>query len=188
MNNYYDYAPKIIPERPVALTGFAGSRSALVGRAVCALTGLPFIDLDRWVEHESGSCLSHLVLKNGQCAQRTLESRLLERALKARPQGIIVLGEGTLLNEGNQNAVTTQATLVYISLSVFELYARIREESAQSPEKYTHLFHGTPDSPEEVHRLLNERLLGYRLAGVAIDSSRKAPIELAREIVSTLKL
>lgn len=188
MDGYYDYHPRIIPDRPLAITGFVGARIPLVGAAVTALTGLPLHELDRLIEHTAGISIPHLVIRDGEAAMRNLESKLLKRALDAKPPGVITLGEGTLLAKKNRAIIKKQAKLIYIELSVFELYTRVKQELSASPGKYLHLFADSPERAQDLQAFLSERIPLYREADLTINASQRHPTKIAQEIIDALGL
>ena len=49
---YYDPYPTHQLEKPLCLVGFMGSEIHMVGYFLSSMTGLPFIELDKWIEHE----------------------------------------------------------------------------------------------------------------------------------------
>ena len=118
MSNYYEPGPLVLLQRPVVLIGFPGVDQHGLGRDLAALSGLPLIEVDRWVEHAAGQSLVGLVQTQGLEAVRQLEDRFLAQALAARPPGIVVLGDGALLKEANLRQVLAKATLVYLKLSL----------------------------------------------------------------------
>ncbi len=188
MEGYYDYFPKVIPERPIAITGFVGARVPLVGAAISALTGLRFAELDRLIEHQAGASIPLIVLSKSEAALRRHESKTLKQALQAKPPGILVIGEGTLLNRGNRRLIKKQAKLVYVELSVFELYTGLRQELADSPGKYLHLFPTPPEHPQDLQSLLTARTPSYHQADLIISGSRKHPTQISQEIIAKLNL
>ncbi len=188
LDNYYDYHPRVIPERPIAITGFPGARAPLVGAAMSAFTGLPFHELDHLVEHEAGASIPFIVLDKGERHLRKLEQAALERVLDAKPPGIIVLGEGALLARKNHRLVAKQAQLVYLELGVFELYARLRQEIIASPGKYYHLFPAAPEKPQDLQPLLKERESTYRGAEIIFSTSQKHPTKTAQELIALIGL
>ena len=53
-DNYYDHYPTIALARPVVLGGVPTAPYREVGHSLGALSGLPLIDLDHWLEHHYG--------------------------------------------------------------------------------------------------------------------------------------
>jgi shikimate kinase len=187
MEGYYDCGPLVLLDRPVALTGFIGSKLPQIASSVVALTGLPLADLDRWIEHEAGTAVEGMVLRQGEIAMRRMESRLLDRALESRPPGIIVLGEGTLLDSDNRRKIRRHAKLVYIELSIFELYAALRAEWAHAPMKHCHLFVDPPGDIAEVESLFKHRISSYRDADVLVRGSHKYTLDIAMDVIKILE-
>ena len=62
MQGYYDNHLSFVPEKPIALIGFPGAEVPRIARAISMSTGLPLIELDRWIEHESGKSIPQLIL------------------------------------------------------------------------------------------------------------------------------
>ena len=118
LSNYYEHGPLVLLQRPVVLIGFLGVDQHGLGRDLAALSGLPLVEVDRWIEHEAGQSLVSLVQTQGIEALRQLEDRFLAQALTSRPPGIVVLGDGALIKEANLQQVLDKATLVYLKLSL----------------------------------------------------------------------
>jgi shikimate kinase len=188
LEGYYDYHPRIIPERPIAVTGFPGARVPLVGAAISAFTGLPLYELDHVVAHDAGASVPHILLEQGERRLRKLESIALKRVLRAKPPGVIVLGESALLERKNRRMVAKQARLVYVELGIFELYGQLRQEIAKAPGRYYHLFPAAPESPHDLQPLFREREPAYREAEIIINGSRKHPTKTAQDLIELLKL
>ena len=93
----------------IVLIGFLGVDQHGLGRDLAALSGLPLIEVDRWVEHAAGQSLVALVQTQGIEALRQLEDRFLAQALTTRPPGIVVLGDGALIKESNLRQVLGQS-------------------------------------------------------------------------------
>ena len=60
-----------VASRGVALIGFMGAGKSTVGAILAPLVGLPLIDLDARVEHETGSSVASLFAERGEAATST---------------------------------------------------------------------------------------------------------------------
>ena len=78
---YYSYAPVLVTKRPIALAGFIGAQVPLTGAVLATLTGLPYIDLERHVEHDAGCAISALVATRGLDTLAAHERRVLSLSL-----------------------------------------------------------------------------------------------------------
>ena len=182
MSNYYEHGPLVLLQRPVVLIGFLGVDQHSLGRDLAALSGLPLIEVDRWVEHAAGQSLVSLVQTQGIEALRQLEDRFLAQALTARPPGIIVLGDGALLKEVNLRQVLDKATLVYLKLSLASTYWKLRHQ-ALGPHP---LLLQPPESTGELRPLLAERQVGFDQAHVTLDMDEMTPEVALRLLLERL--
>ena len=51
---YYDHYPQVEISKPICLIGFMGSEVHSVAYFISSMTGLPYVELDKLVEHEVG--------------------------------------------------------------------------------------------------------------------------------------
>jgi len=189
MFGYYGHQPPVLLERPLCLVGFLGAGSVAVGSALGALTGLPWIDLDRRVEHAAGRTVSQLVLERGDRARQQLEGVALRRALDARPPGIISLGAGALRLPGSAAAVASEATSVYLRWPVEELARNIRRGLDQQPGRYPEfMVWRSVVTAAGLSPLLAAREPTYAAATHTVDCLEKAPTTIAREIMALVGL
>lgn len=182
MSNYYEPGPLVLLQRPVVLIGFPGVDQHGLGRDLAALSGLPLIELDRWIEHAAGQSLVELVQTQGLEALRQLEDRFLFQALASRPPGVVVLGDGALLKEANLRQVLAKATLVYLKLSLASIYWKLRDQ-ALGPHP---LLLQPPESTAALRLLLAERQGGFDQAHVTLDMDEMTPTAALRHLLDKL--
>ena len=182
LSNYYEHGPLVLLQRPVVLIGFLGVDQHGLGRDLAALSGLPLIEVDRWIEHEAGQSLVSLVQTQDIEALRQLEDRFLAQALVTRPPGIIVLGDGALLKETNLRQVLDKATLVYLKLSLASTYWKLRHQAVGSHP----LLLQPPESTAELRPLLAERQGGFDQAHVTLDMDETTPEAALRLLLDKL--
>ena len=182
LSNYYEHGPLVLLQRPIALIGFLGVDQHGLGRDLAALSGLPLIEVDRWIEHEAGQSLVSLVQTQSIEALRQLEDRFLAQALTSRPPGIVVLGDGALIKEANLRQVLDNATLVYLKLSLVSTYWKLRHQAVGSHP----LLLQPPESTGELRPLLAERQGGFDQAHVTLDMDEMTPEVALRLLLERL--
>ena len=182
LSNYYEHGPLVLLQRPVVLIGFLGVDQHGLGRDLAALSGLPLIEVDRWIEHEAGQSLVALVQTQGIETLRQLEDRFLAQALTTRPPGIVILGDGALIKRGNLQQVLDKATLVYLKLSLASTYWKLRHQAVGSHP----LLLQPPESTEELRPLLAERQGGFDQAHVTLDMDEMPPEAALRHLLDKL--
>jgi shikimate kinase len=184
---YYDYHPTVSLRRPVVLTGFYGSAADGVGQMLTQRTGLPLIELDRWIEHEAGGTLASVALSRGEPTLRSLEGRLLVKALAERPPGVIVLGEGGLLDDKNLQRVKTSADLVVLTGTAAALVPRAEEERELHLERPWQ-FCGLPAVTEElVEKMLVPRRTAWARADMTLDVAGRSATSMAADVLAWLR-
>lgn len=174
-SSYYDHQPTITLERPVVLTGFPGVEYRQVGHELAVLSGLPIVDLDRWIEHQAGQSLWALLRDQGAMALRALEAQLLERALTARPYELVVLGDGTLIDADNLRRVRGTAAVVYFRLPPITAYWELRRQIRERPPGPSPFVPQPLEHCEQLKPLWEERRAGFESAHLTVDMEGQRP-------------
>ena len=187
-DDYYGHHPTMQLARPVALTGFIGASVDAVGYAISARTGIPFVDLLRWVEHDQGKSVANLVLHHGECSLRDAEAAGLTRALARKPPALISLGHGTLLAPQHvQHLQDAGALLVYLAAPLGDLAARAREQIARMRTKHYPYFTEHSDGAADLEALFAARLPGYLAADITVQSAGQPAQVTAQMVLDILR-
>ncbi len=186
LSNYYEPGPLVLLQRPVALIGFPGVDQHGLGRDLAALAGLPLIEVDRWIEHEAGQSLGALVQSQGLTALRQLEDRFLNRALDARPPGVLVLGDGTLIKAANCQRVVAETTLVYLKISLAGAYWNLRHYAQEKARRPHPLLLQPPDNMAQLKPLFAQRLAGFEQAHLTLDMDAMTPSAALRHLLDLM--
>ena len=179
---YYDPYPLVYLDRPVCLIGFMGSEVHSIGYFISTLTGIPFVELDKLVEHDVGMSLAQLYLEEGESRWRALESKHLKRALKMSPARLICLGDGALLDEENLELCLSRTTLVYIRRPQRSLLKRVQRGRQENPQRFPLWVRRSPESLSELLPLLKRREPLYEKAEVLIDTGDLGALETAQRV------
>lgn len=188
--DYYDYGPRVTLERPVLLVGFMGARVSHTGHALSSVLGLPYVELDRRIEHRAGMSLAQLQLTRGERERRDLEAALLVDAVEERPAGIIAVGDGALLRTDTLDVAVARTRLVYLERPAAHLFQTIDRQLQDQPARYPELVFAQRKAPERalLQALLDERLPGYRAAHVSIDAADLHPTKVSELVRAELGL
>ena len=186
--HYYDYQMTRVLDCHLALVGFFGADQDRVGYSISALTGLPFIDLMRLIEHQAGQSIAELILRQGEIALRRLESICLSQALKERPCGVLSLGDGTLIDEQQRQRVLQQTRLVYLQMDLPQLYWKLRHDLTQAKSRHFPFLTNPPQHPDDLMALFDVREPGYRAAQIIYPVSGGQPWRIALDLIRKLHL
>lgn len=185
MTDYYSYESKLVLDHHLALAGHLSEDTRRVGSTVSSLTGLPLRDVDRLVEHRAGMSLWELVARHGEERYRSLEHRELQRALEDTPPGVLVLGDGTLIDEGNRRRVNECCRLVVLHLDMANCYWRLRSRVGDG------LWHpverGRLAGIETLRPFFDERRAGFRAAQHTIEWNGRSHRDMAKEVLRLLE-
>jgi len=149
-----------------------GSGKTLVGAVIAERAEAPFHDLDTMVEEEAGMTIPEIFAMKGEPAFRSLERRVLPRALE--PGAVVALGGGALIDDGNWNLVDRDACTVYLEVPFETMWRRIQARPGRP------LASGR--SREEVLSLFDRRRPRYEQAAHRVDGDRP-PEVVADEVI-----
>ncbi len=108
-------------KRHIVLCGFMGSGKTTVGRKVARLTGLPFVDLDRYIEAQEGLTIPEIFAQHGEAYFRDLETKYVTE-VTARQEGCVLsLGGGAVLRPENVAAIKRTGLLILLDTPFFRI-------------------------------------------------------------------
>jgi shikimate kinase len=129
----------------IFLIGFMGSGKSHEGRLISAQTGLPFIDLDEWIQQQEGRTISEIFNTDGEMYFRNLEAIQLQLASASfsedlailiggnRLKGIVATGGGTPCFHENMDWMNDHGITIWLNLPVAVLAERLKGEKATRP-------------------------------------------------------
>jgi shikimate kinase len=149
-----------------------GAGKTLVGALVAERAHAQFFDLDTMVEDKAGMSVAEIFATHSEEAFRAFEKSTLPTVL--RPDAVVALGGGAVMDDDSWRLVAEQATSVYLEVPFAVIWERIRH------------FHGRPltlnRSAAEVEEMLQLRRPRYEQAQFRVDGT-KPPGTLADEVL-----
>lgn len=118
--------------RHVFLIGFMGSGKTHWGHILAERLGVPFLDLDAFIEENEGNTISEIFAASGENGFRILERENLLR-LAALPPAVIATGGGTPCFFNNMRWMKQHGTTIYLKTSPDTLFGRLKNERMQRP-------------------------------------------------------
>ena len=137
----------------IILIGYMGSGKTTVGRALAKELGLPFYDLDWYIENRMRKKVSQIFAEQGEEGFRRIEHNMLHEVAEFE-NVVISCGGGTPCFFDNMEYMNQQADTVYLKASPEVLYAHLQMGKGVRPL----LLNKTPD---EVQQFIREQL-AYR--------------------------
>jgi shikimate kinase len=149
-----------------------GSGKSTVGAALARRLGWGFRDLDRWIEDRHGLPVAEIFRLHGEAFFREEERRAARAAARLR-RHVVAAGGGAFAAEATRDTLRAGSITVWLRCGEAALWRRIPHDGSRP----------LAADRGRMRRLLAEREPSYRLADLAVDSSRAAPEEVARRIV-----
>ncbi len=116
----------------IFLIGFMGSGKTYCGRRLADLRGLPFIDLDQYIEEKAGFSVSELFARSGEAYFRDLEHEAVLE-LSPLPMFVMATGGGTPCHHQLIDHLNAVGTTVFLDPALDLLLHRLRPELGHRP-------------------------------------------------------
>ncbi len=129
-----------VTRRHVFLLGPMGSGKSKLGKQLATKLGLPFIDLDQYIETAANQTITALFQKDGEEYFRVLESQYLKE-VAALPAAVVSLGGGTPCFFNNMDIITQSGRSIYLQTPVAILASRLAGAKTARP-----LLHGKDEA------------------------------------------
>lgn len=189
MRDYYDPHPTVTLDSHLVLAGYFGPETRQVAFQLAAMTGLGVTDLDRKIEHHAGKSIEDLIWSEGEASYRRLERQYLESLLAERPNAILSLGDGALIDAANRSRVLEGARLIVLDLDLPNCFWRFKSGAIGSPE-WSHPLHPGPiEHFEDLRPYHARRAPGFAEAHYRLEirgKKRTAVVAMLMEIVEEL--
>lgn len=168
----------------VILVGYMGSGKTTVGKALAEKVGVPFTDLDAYIEKAENKTISALFETEGHIRFRKKEHQHLHTLLEDRDSVVLATGGGAPCYSGNMKTILEASPNVfYLKLSIPALVQRLLPEKDKRP-LIAHL--KEEEMPEFLGKHLFERNNFYQQAHHIVTCDRKSVAEVTAEIEALL--
>ena len=117
----------------VFVVGYMASGKSTFGKALADKLDTLFIDLDKYIENQTGKSIQEIFLTEGEEHFRKLEKEMLYKAVEENPDAVISCGGGTPCFFDNMNFINDQGISVFMETSIPVLISRLVEESESRP-------------------------------------------------------
>jgi shikimate kinase len=160
---------------PIFLAGFMGAGKTAAGRALAAVLGYRFIDLDALIEDRAGKSVREIFTQSGEAEFRRLESEAI-RSLGELKLVVVALGGGAYQAEPNRAALRAAGLTVWLDCPFEVCFERIKGGTSRP------LLTGE----SELRELFDSRRAAYSAAEYIVETGSLPPEEVAAQIIAKL--
>jgi len=162
----------------IALIGLRGAGKSTLGAMLADRVEVPFIELDRLIEQESGVTLSAIFDLYGQSGFRRLERRCLDQVIERHPRFVLATGGSLVSEPATFERLLTMCFTVWLRATPEEHMQRVIAQGDMRPMA------DNRESMSDLKRILEVREPLYRKADVTIDTNESTAEESAGEILA----
>jgi len=149
----------------IALIGLRGAGKSTLGSKLAWESKVPFIELDREIEKDTGMPLAEIFSLYGQSGYRAIERRTLEKVLNEQERAVLSVGGGVVSEKGTFDNLLSNCYTVWIKAQPEEHMSRVM---AQGDFR---AMAGSGQAMEDLRRILEAREPLYGKADMHLDTS-----------------
>lgn len=165
----------------VCLIGMRGAGKSTLGAMAGATLGVPFVELNREIEEQSGMPINELVAFYGQEGYRKLESQALERVVATHDAMILAVAGGIVSDPQTYTMLLNHFHTVWLKATPEDHMERVLAQGDTRPMA------GNPEAMDQLRSILTSRETLYGRALSHIDTSGKSLAETHDELVAVIR-
>ena len=165
----------------IALIGLRGAGKSSLGAALAERLEMPFLELDRMIEKESGLSLELIFDFQGQSGFRRLERQCLEEAIQRHPRFVMATGGSLVSEPGTYERLLATCFTVWIRTSPEEHMQRVIAQGDMRPMM------DNSDAMSDLQRILMERESLYRKADIEVNTTGRHFEESLEDLIQALR-
>ena len=172
--------PAQVRRQRICLVGLRGAGKSTLGRLVGNALSLPFVELNRDIEEQSGMPVEEVMALYGQEGYRRLERQALERII-ATSDALVLAVAGGIVSEPETFALLLRNFhTIWLKASPEEHMQRVRAQGDERPMA------GNPKAMEDLKSILTSREALYGRAEAIVNTSGQTLEESSKSILKAI--
>jgi len=172
--------PGVLRAGRVCLLGLRGAGKTTLGRLAGEVLGLPFVELNKDIETETGMPLTEVMALYGIEGYRRLEADALERISLRHDRMILAVAGGIVAEPPTYARLLERFHTVWVRTTPAEHMQRVRAQGDLRPMQ------GNPAAMAQLKTLLEERAPLYARAEAQIDTSNRTPRSSLNDLMTVI--
>jgi XRE family aerobic/anaerobic benzoate catabolism transcriptional regulator len=164
----------------IALIGLRGGGKSTLGPLLGQALSVPFIELDRMIEQQSGMALTELFEMFGQATFRRMERAALDRILREHPAFVLATGGSLVAEPGTFELLLTSCLTVWVRARPEQHMSRVIAQGDLRPMA------GNTRSMDDLVQILTSREPLYAKADITLDTTDRTPEQSVADLLHAL--
>ncbi len=181
MNILQPAQPEQMRRQRICLIGLRGAGKSTLGRRLGAALSLPFVELNRDIEEQSGMPVTDVMALYGQEGYRRLERQALERVVATSDAVVLAVAGGIVSEPETFVFLLRNFHTIWLKAPPELHMKRVAEQGDERPMA------GNPKAMEELTSILTSREALYAKAEGVVDTTGRSPDESARDLVQAVR-
>ena len=170
--------------KKIILLGYMGCGKSTIAKNMAAAIGIPFVDLDKYIEEKANLSVNAIFEQLGEIKFRKMEHEGLVELIDASESMIIGLGGGTPCYANNHELLKRDdVASIYLKASIETLFNRLAVNKSKRPLIANK---NNEEMKEFIAMHLFERSYFYNQAQYVVSVDNKSVEETVAEIVALL--
>lgn len=158
----------------IVLCGFMGSGKSVTGKLIAEKLGFTFVDMDSFLEKQSGMSVNDIFKTLGEPSFRRMETEAAKQ-LGQKDSLVIATGGGAVLNPQNVNYLKANGIVFLLNVTADTVKNRLKNDASRPLL--------AKDKENTIENLLSERKAAYLSAADYIIDSNSSKFCTADDII-----
>lgn len=165
----------------IALIGLRGAGKSTLGAVLADRLEVPFLELDRLIEQESGVSLSAIFDLYGQSGFRRLERRCLDQVIERHARFVLATGGSLVSEPATFERLLTMCFTIWLRATPEEHMQRVIAQGDMRPMA------DNRESMSDLRRILEVREPLYRKADVTVNTAESSAEDAAESLLRAIQ-
>ncbi|WP_171175104.1 helix-turn-helix transcriptional regulator [Ruegeria sp. HKCCD8929] len=161
---------EVLRAQRICLVGLRGAGKSTLGAMLGRALGLPFVELNHWIEEQAGMPVSEVMALYGQEGYRKLEAQAVSRVIATHESMVLAVAGGIVAEPETYNTLLSHFHTIWLRATPVEHMERVRAQGDERPMA------GNPEAMEQLKSILTSREALYGKALAQLDTSGQ-PVE-----------
>jgi XRE family aerobic/anaerobic benzoate catabolism transcriptional regulator len=165
----------------ICLIGLRGAGKSTLGQRAGDTLGIPFVELNREIEEQSGMPVNEVMALYGQEGYRKLEAQAVSRVVQTHDTMILAVAGGIVAAPDTYTTLLNRFHTVWVKASPSEHMERVQAQGDTRPMA------GNPEAMKEQKAILTSREALYEKAQVSLDTTGKSLEQSLQELLDLIQ-